>query len=111
MLNKTGGNPYADPALAEWMGGFEGMYEWPHAVESVQEKEARAAWQNRLYAIFSAAGLFLPGLLLALVVAFTGGQLATRLGDLIWAFERSPISAVLVTILYGFRHSQCDRFA
>jgi uncharacterized integral membrane protein (TIGR00698 family) len=102
MLNKTGGNPYADPALAEWMGGFEGMYEWPHPVESAKEKEARAAWQNRLYAIFGAAGQFLPGLLLATVVAFAGGALATWLGSLVWAFDRSPVSAVLVTILVGF---------
>ena len=102
MPSKPGGNPYADPALAEWMGGFEGMYEWPHPVESAREKEARAAWQNRLYELFSAAGLFLPGLLLALAVAFTGRELSSWLGQLIWSVERSPISAVLVTILIGF---------
>ena len=102
MPSKSGGNPYADPALAEWMGGFEGMYEWPQPVESAREKEARAAWQNRLYEIFSAAGLFLPGLLLALAVAFTGRELAFWLGRLIWSVETSPISAVLVTILVGF---------
>lgn len=102
MPGKPGGNPYADPALAEWMGGFEGMYEWPHPVESEREKEARAAWQNRLYESFSAAGLLLPGLLLAVAVAVAGGELASGLGRLIWSVETSPISAVLATILVGF---------
>ena len=84
------------------MGGFEGMYEWPHPVESPHEKGARRAWQNRLYALFSNAGVLVPGLLLALAVALMGRNLASWLGQAIWSFEKSPLSAVLVTILVGF---------
>ena len=95
------GNPYANPELANWMAGFEGVHQWPLTNELPGEKEARSRWQNLLYRAFDTMGLMLPGLALAFGVALLGKALALWIGNALGGFEQVPFSAVLVMVVLG----------
>lgn len=95
------GNPYANPELANWMAGFEGLHDWPLTNELPGEKEARTRWQNFLYRSFDSLGLMLPGLALALGVALLGKALAAWAGDSLGGVDQVPVSAVLVMVVLG----------
>ncbi len=95
------GNPYANPELANWMAGFEGMHDWPLTNELPGEKEARSRWQNGLYRVFDGLGLMLPGLALAFGVALLGKALAAWIGTSLAGFGQVPLSAVVVMVVLG----------
>ena len=101
VSNSARVNPYENPELARWLGGFEGVPEWTDPAETPEEKERRQRWQARGNELFEMAGAILPGLVLAVGIAFAGGGIAEWFGVSVLGFETSPVSAVLVAILLG----------
>jgi len=101
VANSARVNPYENPELARWLGGLEGVPEWTDPAETPEEKERRRHWQERGNELFEIAGAILPGLVLAVGIAFAGGVIATWFGVSVLGFEKSPVSAVLVAILLG----------
>jgi len=60
-----------------------------------------AAWRKPLYRGLHWIGEMAPGLALAGVLAWLGTVVADGLGKSLMGFEKSPISAIMVTILLG----------
>ena len=101
VANTARVNPYENPELARWLGGFEGVPEWTDPAETPEEKERRRRWQARGNELFEIAGAILPGLVLAVGIAVAGGAIAEWFGVSVLGFEKSPVSAVLMAILLG----------
>ena len=94
-------NPYANPDLWRWAGGMEGVPEWIDPGETVEEREARVAWQERGHDRFSLLGALLPGLTIAIALAWFGRLVSQGIGSGLLGLEKSPISPILVAILVG----------
>jgi len=94
-------NPYANPELFRFVGSMEGVPDWVDPAETPDERAAREGWRARGHELLAMAGQLLPGLVLALLLALLGRQVAGWLGTRVLGFESSPISPILVAILVG----------
>ena len=92
-------DPYRNPELFRWMGSMEGVPDWaePEAAPALLP----AGWRGRAHALLKTAGEVLPGVGLALGLAWLGAALATPLAQLLLGMKESPISPVLLAILAG----------
>jgi uncharacterized integral membrane protein (TIGR00698 family) len=97
---KGSGDPYANPDLVQWLDSLEGAPDWLGPGETEAEREGWAPWQHRANTLFSSFGGILPGLVLALAIAFLGRWLAA-LPSAAFGFEGTPLSPILVSILLG----------
>jgi uncharacterized integral membrane protein (TIGR00698 family) len=96
-----GADIYQDPQLARWLGSMEGVPDWPEALETEAERARRATWQHRVNQVFGWLGGLCPGIVLALGLAFVGRQGAHWFGTSVLGFKESPVSAILVALLFG----------
>lgn len=92
---------YHDPQLARWLGSMEGVPDFPEPVETPAEKARRTTVQNQIHENFGWLGSLLPGLTLALGLAYVGVHGAEWVGTALLRFEKTPISAILVALLLG----------
>jgi uncharacterized integral membrane protein (TIGR00698 family) len=95
------GDPYQNPELFRWLGSLEGVPEYVDPAETASERAAWSAWQRQSNQVFELAGTTLPGVALALLLAFLGGVVADRVGVGLLGFEKTPLSPILVAILLG----------
>jgi uncharacterized integral membrane protein (TIGR00698 family) len=95
------GDPYKNPELFRWLGSLEGVPEYVDPAETASERAAWSPWQRRSNHVFELAGTTLPGVALALLLAFLGGILADWFGLSLLGFEKTPLSPILVAILLG----------
>lgn len=58
-------------------------------------------WQKYLNLKFEKAGILLPGVTLAILLAFAGTYAANWMGLAVFGLERSPISPILATVVLG----------
>ncbi len=96
--SQNGYNVYLASETVESLDSFEGV---PEPVRSRTSAPGARAWQGYLYHQLDQFTLLAPGVLLALVIAFVAGHLATWLGVQLLDFERSPVSPILVAVLLG----------
>ncbi|MBW2241664.1 MAG: putative sulfate exporter family transporter [Deltaproteobacteria bacterium] len=94
-------NPYENPDLWRWAGGMEGVPEWIDPGETVEEREGRVAWQEQGHERFSLLGALLPGITIAVALAWFGRLVSQGIGSGLLGLEKSPISPILVAILVG----------
>jgi uncharacterized integral membrane protein (TIGR00698 family) len=94
-------NLYLDPEDAKWLDSMEGVPDAALPVELPGERLLRAAWQKRLHRGLDWVGGVAPGLALAGGLAWVGALLADWIGESILGFDKSPISAILMTIVLG----------
>jgi uncharacterized integral membrane protein (TIGR00698 family) len=94
------GDPYANPELFEWLDSLEGVPDWLGPGETETERHGWSPWQRVGNRIFALAGATLPGLTLALLIAFAGKLLA-ELPAAALGFEKTPVSPILIAILLG----------
>lgn len=94
------GDPYANPELFKWLDSLEGVPDWLGPGETEIERESWSAWQRVGNHFFALAGATLPGLSLALLIAW-GGQLLADLPAIAFGFDTTPVSPILVAILLG----------
>ncbi len=94
------GNPYDNPALFEHLDSLEGVPDLLRPGETEAEREGWSDWQRAGNARFAALGAFLPGLVLAAIVAMAGQFLADASAPLL-GLEKTPVSPILVAILLG----------
>jgi len=94
-------NVYLDPEEARWLDSMEGV---PDAVVPTSlpgESLLGTEWQKGLHRGLAWLGTVAPGLALAGLLAWAGAFLSHLLGETLLGFEKTPISAILVTILLG----------
>jgi uncharacterized integral membrane protein (TIGR00698 family) len=101
VVGARSGDPYKNPELFRWLGSLEGVPEYVDPAETASERAAWAGWQRRSNHLFELAGTTLPGVALALLLAFVGGVLADWIGVDLLGFEKTPLSPILVAILAG----------
>lgn len=94
-------NVYLDPAETRWLDSMEGVPETPPARELGGERMLPTAWQKRLHRGLAWLGPIAPGLALAGVLAWAGAFIADFIGKTLLGFEKSPVSAILMTIVLG----------
>jgi uncharacterized integral membrane protein (TIGR00698 family) len=94
-------NPYENPDLWRWAGSMEGVPDWVDPAETPSERVGRRAWQERGHELFGLLGALLPGIAVALALAWFGRLVAHAIGTGLLGFERSPVSPILVAILGG----------
>jgi len=94
-------NIYLDPEEARWLDSMEGVPEAVAPVHLPGESLLGTAWQKRLHRGLAWLGTVTPGLALAGLLAWAGAILADLVGETLLGFDRTPISAILVTILLG----------
>lgn len=58
-------------------------------------------WQRRLHRLLDWIGSMSPGVVLAIVLAFAGSEVARHIGERLLGFEKSPLSPILVTVILG----------
>ena len=95
------GDPYKNPELFRWLGSLEGVPEYADPAETTSERAAWSDWQRRFNHLFELAGTTLPGVALAVILAYVGGALADWVGMDLLGFGKTPISPILVAILLG----------
>jgi uncharacterized integral membrane protein (TIGR00698 family) len=100
-IAKSSTNPYENPALMRWLDSYEGVPEWTDPAETPAERAARSPFGERVYELFTLAGVTLPGLALLAALAAVATSGARMLGVSLLGFERSPVSPILVAILLG----------
>jgi uncharacterized integral membrane protein (TIGR00698 family) len=71
------------------------------AVAACDARMPAGAWQKPLYASMQWLGDMAPGLALACMLAWLGMVVASFIGTTLMGFEKSPISAIMVTIVLG----------
>jgi uncharacterized integral membrane protein (TIGR00698 family) len=81
------------------LDSMEGVPEWPRPGEKVLK--AGGTPTERLHAALAWLGGMLPGLGLALGIAWAGGLIAEWLGVSVLHFKKSPISEITVAVLLG----------
>ncbi len=94
------GDPYANPELFEWLDSLEGVPDWLGPGETEVEREGWSSWQRAGNYLFGLAGATLPGLSLAVLIAF-GGQALAEIPAAMLGFDKAPISPILIAILLG----------
>ena len=94
-------NVYLDPNEARWLDSMEGVPESCVSGELPGEKALGGAWRKSLHRGLHRLGEVAPGLALAGALAWLGGIGASWIGRSIMGFEKSPISAIMVTIVLG----------
>jgi len=92
---------YYDPRLAASLDSMEGVPDWPEVAETPYERSRRYLLQHRIHQVFDWLGTLLPGLTLAVLVAWLGSRLAAWLGTEALGFAKSPISEITVATLIG----------
>jgi uncharacterized integral membrane protein (TIGR00698 family) len=92
---------YLDPQLARWLDSMEGVPDWPQPVETPAEQALRTTLQNQLHQVFGWLGSLCPGIALAIALAFVGLHGADWLGTRVLGFDHSPISAIMMALLFG----------
>jgi uncharacterized integral membrane protein (TIGR00698 family) len=95
------GDPYRNPELFRWLGSLEGVPESVDPAETASERAGWSSWQRRSNHLFELAGTTLPGVTLALLLAFVGGVLADWIGVGLLGFPKTPLSPILLAILLG----------
>jgi uncharacterized integral membrane protein (TIGR00698 family) len=81
------------------LDSMEGVPEWPRPGEKILAAGGTPA--QRLHAALAWLGGMLPGLGLALGIAWAGGHIAEWLGISVLHFKKSPISEITVAVLLG----------
>ncbi len=94
-------NVYLDPEAARWLDSMEGVPDAVPAPKLPGESLLGTAWQKSLHRGLAWLGTVTPGLALAGLLAWAGAILAHFAGKTVLGFEKTPISAILVTILLG----------
>src|SRR5438132_9080844 len=85
------------PEWGRWLDSMEGVPDWPAPAAA----PPLAAWQLLGRRAFEWLGTLLPGLALALGLAFAAEQLARWLGAAVLGFAKSPVSAIPLAIALG----------
>ena len=98
---RRSGDPYADPKMAGYLDSFEGWVEQRPSASAASLELREMSWQQRGNAAFAWAGAIVPGLVLAAALAAAARAVSTWLGVDVLGFEKSPISAVMLTIAIG----------
>lgn len=80
---------------------MEGVPEWIDPGETVEEREGRVAWQAWGHDRFSLLGALLPGLTIAIGLAWFGRLVSQGIGSGLLGLEKSPVSPILIAILVG----------
>lgn len=94
-------NVYLDPEEARWLDSMEGVPDVVVTAPLPGESLLGPEWQRRLHRGLAWLGTVSPGLALAGLLAWAGAIVAHVLGETLLGFEKTPISAILVTILLG----------
>lgn len=94
-------NAYLEPEQARWLDSMEGVPEPPAGPARDVAWQQEPPWKHACHQMLDWLGEMAPGLALAGVLAWVGSTLATQLGTTVLGFDRSPISAILVTVLLG----------
>lgn len=94
-------NPYENPELFRFVGSMEGVPEWVDPVETPEERAAREGWRGRGHELLEMGGQLVPGVVLAMLLAFLGRESSDWLGTSVLGFASSPISPILLAILIG----------
>jgi uncharacterized integral membrane protein (TIGR00698 family) len=81
------------------LDSMEGVPEWPRPGEQVFKRGATPG--ERLHAAFAWLGGILPGVGLALGLAFAGRYIAEWLGTSVLGFAKSPVSEITVAVVLG----------
>jgi uncharacterized integral membrane protein (TIGR00698 family) len=98
---RRSGDPYADPQMAGYLDSFEGWLPQRPGTSPDAVPLREMSWQQRGNAAFAWAGEIVPGLVLAVALAAAARAASTWLGVDVLGFEKSPISAVMLTIAIG----------
>src|SRR5262245_7024554 len=85
----------AGPDWARWLDSMEGVPEY------VPVRRPPTGLHPRIAHYFGQVGELSPGVVLALVLAVAGQQLAGWFGTAVLGFQNSPISAVPIAVLLG----------
>ncbi len=94
-------NVYEQPELWEWAGSMEGLPDWIGPGETVDERTDRKPWQARANERFALLGALLPGVSIALGLAWVGELASALIGERLMGLEKSPVSPILCAILLG----------
>ncbi len=98
-------SPYANPQLASFLDSFEGETELPEpAAERPPPDEAGSplvTLRDNAYHFLEWAGVAVPGLVLAALLAMLGRELTDWIFIGIFGYVRSPLSAISVAVLLG----------
>jgi uncharacterized integral membrane protein (TIGR00698 family) len=94
-------NVYEQPELWEWAGSMEGVPDWLGPGETFDERTGRKPWQARGNDLFALLGALLPGVSIALGLAFVGEIASAAIGERLMGLEKSPVSPILCAILLG----------
>jgi uncharacterized integral membrane protein (TIGR00698 family) len=94
-------NPYENPSLMRWLDSYEGVPDWTDPAETQEERAARSVFGERVYEVFTLAGVTLPGVVLLVALAALATVVARAIGVSLLGFEKSPVSPILAAILLG----------
>ena len=86
-------NLYADPEVFRWAGSMEGV---PDAAPS-----RPLPWREGARELLAFIARVLPGVAIAVVMAYAATGASQWLGVEVFGFERSPLSPILFAILLG----------
>jgi uncharacterized integral membrane protein (TIGR00698 family) len=98
--NPAASNPYTNPELFRFVGSMEGVPDWLDPAETPDESASRHGWRARGHALLEMGGQILPGVGLAMLLAWIGAGLASGLGSAL-GLSGSPVSPILMAILLG----------
>ena len=84
---------YADPEQFRWAGSMEGLPEAPTAPE--------VPWRDGVRGVLDFVARILPGVVMAVALAYVARDVSHWLGVSWFGFERSPLSPILFAILLG----------
>ena len=98
-LSRT--DPYQNPELFRWAGSMDGVPDWVDPAETLEERLGRTGWRARTHELLELSGALLPGVSLAVAIAFLGSVIATWIGTSLFGLGKTPLSPILVAILLG----------
>lgn len=96
-------NIFLDPAEIQSLNSMEGVPDYqPVTIEALPgERYLTTSWQKLLHRGFNWLGTMSPGVVLAMLLAVSGGYLSQWIGVTLLGFPRSPVSPVLLAVLIG----------
>ncbi|MFI5319525.1 MAG: YeiH family protein [Myxococcota bacterium] len=94
-------NVYEQPELWDWAGSMEGVPDALGPGESFDERANRKRWQTRGNDWFGLCGALLPGLGVALGLAWLGELGSAAIGERLLGLAKSPLSPILCAIALG----------